>query len=65
MIYSFDVSVSDHDALCRGVLALKLRGAQHDYHRIVIEAETYEDASLAAAQMASCQGMVTEVLPRI
>ncbi len=64
-VFSFDVEVSTHDALREGVLALKLYGAQHAFHRVVVAADTIDEAALIAAQMASCHGMCTAVYPRI
>lgn len=65
MIYSFDVSVSDHDLLRRGVVAGRLHGSPNTWHRIVVEAETEVEGALLAAQMAGCHAIPTEVVLRI
>lgn len=64
-VYSFDVEVSTHDALRHGVLALKLYGAQHPWHRVVVAADTVDEAALIAQQMASCHGMPTGCYLRV
>jgi len=53
-VYSFDVTVSSHDLLKRGVTEARLPGSSHRHHRIVVEATNRDEAALAAAQMASC-----------
>lgn len=66
MIYHFDIQVSDHDSLRRGIVAKRLPGAQEDFHRIVIEADDDDEAHVLAAQMAAARGdMVTSVPWRI
>lgn len=65
MIFSFDVSVSDHDLLKRGVLAGRLHGSPNTWHRIVVEAHNEAEAALLAAQMAGCHAIPTEVVLRI
>lgn len=65
MIYSFDVTISSHDLLKRGVTEARLPGSPHHHHRIVVEAENETEGSLIAAQMASCQWMVTGVYLRV
>lgn len=51
--YSFDATVSSHDLLKRGITEARLPGSPHRHHRIVIEAETRDEAALLAAQMAA------------
>lgn len=52
-VWSFDVTVSTHGLLKRGVTeARMLNGADH--HRIVVWADSYQEAQLVAAQMAWC-----------
>ena len=63
--FSFDVTVSNHDLLKTGVLAMRLGGSQHAHHRIVTAATDETEASLLAAQMASAHGMVTSVALRV
>lgn len=64
--WSFDVTVSNYDALRVGVTAIKLHGSQHRHHRIVLSGTyTLEEAHLLAAQIASCQGMCTGVYLRL
>lgn len=64
-IWAFDVTVSTHDLLQAGVTAARLPGSQERHHRVVIAAESHGEASLLAAQMASCQGVCTGVYDRI
>ena len=54
MNYSFDVTVSSHDLLKRGIVEARLFGSPHHHHRVVIASSNDTDASLAAAQMAAC-----------
>lgn len=65
--FSFDVEVSNHDALKEGVTALRLKMSQNTWHRIVVEAETRSEASLLAHGMAACHGdvMVMAIYDRI
>lgn len=51
-IYSFDVTVSTHDLLKAGVVAARLPGSSERHHRIVVAAESRNEAALLAAQMA-------------
>lgn len=53
-VYSFDVTVSSHDLLKRGVVEARLLFSPHHHHRVVVAADDVVDASLAAAQMAAC-----------
>lgn len=65
-VFSFDVEVSTHDDLKNGILALRVHGSRHAWHRVVIAADTRDEAALLAAQMASCHGwMGTGVHDRI
>jgi hypothetical protein len=66
-IYSFDVTVSSHDLLKRGITEARLPGSPHHHHRVVVAADNRDDAALAAAQMAACipNAMVTGVYDRI
>lgn len=58
MIWEFDVAVSTHDLLRRGVCVA-------DYRRVTVEAVGYLDASLAALQIAAADGaMPTDLLYR-
>jgi hypothetical protein len=63
--YSFDVTVSTHDLLKGGVVAARIVGSQDRHHRIVIAAESRNEAALLAAQMASCHGVCTGIYDRI
>jgi hypothetical protein len=53
-VFSFDVTVSSHDLLKRGITEARLPGSPHHHHRVVIAADNRDDAALAAAQMAAC-----------
>jgi hypothetical protein len=64
-VFSFDVEVSDHDHLRRGVLAYPLYQSQHTWHRVVVAADTIDEAALVAQQIACCHGMCTAIYPRI
>ncbi len=51
--HSFDVTVSSHDDLKKGIVAKKVHGSQHAHHRVVISADySPEEAQIVAAQMA-------------
>lgn len=63
--FSFDVEVSTHDHLRRGVLAMPLYQSQHAWHRVVVAADSIDEAALIAQQMACCHGMATALYPRI
>lgn len=63
--FSFDVTVSSHDALREGKTALRLKQSQFAHHRIVVAAPTLTEAHLVAAQMASLHGMCTGVHLRV
>jgi hypothetical protein len=65
VIYSFDVTVSTHDLLKVGVVAVRLPGSSERHHRIVVAAESRNEAALVAAQMASCRWICTGVYDRI
>jgi hypothetical protein len=64
-VFSFDVTVSTHDLLKRGITAGRFVGAPAHHHRIVVSASSFLDAHLIAAQMASLHGVVTGVFVRI
>lgn len=64
-VFSFDVEFSSHDALQRGTVALRSVGAEASWHRVVVAAETPEDAELLAAQMVACHDMPTATYPRM
>lgn len=49
-VYSFDVTVSTHGLLRRGVCEARMLNGQR-HHRVVVEADTVGEASLIAAQM--------------
>lgn len=53
MIYTVEVTVSDHDHLRQGVTARPWCPGARDWHRVVVEAESDQEAVLLAAQMAS------------
>ena len=55
-VYSFDVTVSTHDDLKRGVAALHVLGAQHPWHRIVVAADNHSEAFHTAFAMLYVQG---------
>ncbi|HEY9418079.1 MAG TPA: hypothetical protein VIQ30_25245 [Pseudonocardia sp.] len=63
--YSFDVEVSTHELLRDGVVATKLLGSSESHHRVVVVAESVNEAGLIAQQMASCHGMCTGVYLRV
>lgn len=63
-VWAFDVTLSTHDDLKRGVIALGL--PPYDSHRVLVEAETHTEAFYVAFSMAYCQGWcVTGVYDRI
>lgn len=64
-VWSFDVTVSTHDLLKAGVTAGRFAGAPVNHHRIVVAADTRDEAALIAAQMAACHGVCTGVYDRI
>ena len=63
---SFDVTVSSHDELQKGITAARRHGSQHAHHRVVVSGDYgHTEASLLAAQMAAAtSGMPTGVYPR-
>lgn len=63
--FTFDATASTHDLLKRGVTAGRLYGSRHTHHRIVVAAETRDEAALIAAQMVSCHAMCTGIYDRI
>lgn len=67
MHFSFDVTVSSHDLLRRGVCEARLPASPHHHHRVVIAGDDPAEASLAAAQMAACipGALVTGVYLRV
>lgn len=64
-VYSFDVEMSSHDDLRRGILALRTFGAEATWHRVTVAASTPEEAELISAQMVACHHMPTATYPRI
>ena len=56
--WEFDVAVSSHDELKRGITVA-------GYVRVQVAAPDHCEASLVAAQMAAIVGMPTDVLDRI
>lgn len=58
-VWEFDIAVSTHDLLRRGVTVA-------DYRRVTVEADDYSDASLTAYAMAAGpdDAMVTDILWR-
>lgn len=63
--WSFDATVSTHDLLKRGVTEARLPGSPHRHHRVVVAAETRDEAALLAAQMVSCTAICTGLYDRI
>lgn len=62
----FDVTVSTHEDLRKGIVAKKLPGSQHKHHRVTVSGEYGNDAELIAGQMAQAtSGYVTGIYPRI
>jgi hypothetical protein len=57
--YAVDVTVTTHDALKAGVLALPVVPGGPDWYRILVAADSDWEAVLVASQMASCHGMCT------
>lgn len=55
MIYQFDVGVSTHDLLSKGILV-------DHYVRVEVEAPNYYDASLVAIQMGFVVGYATTLV---
>lgn len=64
-VFSFDVTVSTHDDLKRGVIAKRLYGSPNNHHRIVVAAETRNAAALDASAMALQHGYLTGLYDRI
>jgi hypothetical protein len=65
-VFSFDATCSTHDLLKAGVTEARLPGSPHRHHRVVVEADTRDEAALIAAQMVStCWGMCTGLYDRI
>jgi hypothetical protein len=64
-VFSFDVIVSTHDLLRRGIVAGRLHGSLNHHHRIVVIADDRNEAALIACQMASCHAMCTGIYDRI
>lgn len=63
--FSFDATVSTHDLLKVGVTEARLPGSPRHHHRVVVEAESRDEAALIAAQMVSCVGICTGLYDRI
>lgn len=55
MVYQFDIGVSTHDLLSKGILV-------DHYVRVELEAPSYYDASLLAIQMGFVVGYATELI---
>lgn len=53
-VFAFDATVSSHDLLKAGVTEARLPGSPHHHHRVMVEAESRDEAALIAAQMVSC-----------
>lgn len=65
-VWSFDATVSTHYLLKAGVTEARLPGSPHRHHRVVVDADTRDEAALIAAQMVStCWGMCTGLYDRI
>lgn len=56
--WSFDISWSTHDALKAGITEL-------GYNRVVVAADSHDEAALIACQMVACHGMPTALYDRI
>jgi len=52
-VFIFDVTVSTHDDLKLGIVALRLYGAQTAHHRITVEADSYADALASVGLLAT------------
>lgn len=57
-VYEFDVAVSTHDLLRQGI-------TEAHYVRAWVEADTHNEASIVACQMATIAGMPTGLYDRI
>lgn len=64
-VFSFDATVSTHDLLKAGVTEARLPGSPHRHHRVVVAADTRDEAALVAAQMVSCQWVCTGLYDRV
>jgi hypothetical protein len=53
-VYAFDATVSSYDLLKAGVTEARLPGSPHRHHRVLVEADSRDEAALVAAQMVSC-----------
>lgn len=58
MIWEFDIALTTHDLLKRGVLA-------HRWTTVRVHASTFEEGRLVATQIVSCHGYVTDALLKI
>lgn len=64
MVYSFDVTVSTHDNLKRGVIAMGL--PPYDHHRVVVAADSHTEAFNVAFAMLYVRGYyVTGIYDRV
>jgi hypothetical protein len=61
-VWSFDVTVSTHGLLKQGVCEARMLSG-YNHHRVVIEAESFGDASLLAATL-GCNVSVRELANR-
>lgn len=66
-VYSFDATVSTNNLLKAGVTEARLAGSPNRHHRVVVEAESRDEAALIAAQMVSCipGAMCTGIYDRV
>ncbi len=55
-IYRFDATVSTHDDLKAGRIALKVKGSRHAHHRIIVAADSHTQAFMDAAAMVMAHG---------
>lgn len=63
-VFAFDVTVSTHDNLKRGIIAMGL--PPYDHHRVVVAAENHTEAFNVAFAMLYVRGYyVTGVYDRI
>lgn len=53
-MFAFDATVSTHNLLKAGITEARLPGSSHRHHRVLVEAETRDEAALIASQMVSC-----------
>lgn len=57
--YSFDIETTTHDLLKEGIVAGRFFGAQQNWQRVVVEADSIQEGSLIAILIGGCFGYVT------